>query len=430
MEIGNRIHEIRTENNLSQSEFADLFHVSRQAVSNWENGKNYPDMNTLAMISDRFGISFDELIKEDASLIEKIDTSVKGAGRWKRRFLTVLIFLLGMVIAFATPYAIKKLYYDPTETVYTIDSDNYLNGSEEQRLTIDMQVYSTLLMPGHKFDDTTSRDMGMGKYAFTMSQSASYGKAADVSGQIVRDNLQIYDPNTFKLPYGNAFEWTTGSRKVNKSLLENIRTEKEELEKYDDSGEGEIIYPNSEDSKNCLKELNDSDYYEAYISFNKVMTYSDALKWIEKYIDDLFIDPWVGVVTSDDVIVGPIGFYLYPSGYIRGFDKEKYPYLLGYEDYDEAYSEDSEELRSEDNAKQHVISMLKYLCDQKRFRRMMENAGYGNNFENNIDNVDYFIDYISQNGIKVYGVAVCSQKDNLSKLHEDKEVFSISTEEL
>ena len=160
------------------------------------------------------------------------------------------------------------------------------------------------------------------------------------------------------------------------------------------------------------------------------MTYSDALKWIDKYIDDLFFNPWVGVVTSDDVIVGPIGFYPYPSGYIRGFDKEKYPYLLGYEDYDEAYSEDSEELRSEDNAKQHVISMLKYLYDQKRFRRMMENAGYGNNIENNIDNVDYFIDYISQNGIKVYGVAVCSQKDNLIKLHEDKEVFSISTEEL
>ena len=40
MNIGNRILNIRKENQLTQEEFGKLFHVTRQTVSNWENGNN------------------------------------------------------------------------------------------------------------------------------------------------------------------------------------------------------------------------------------------------------------------------------------------------------------------------------------------------------------------------------------------------------
>ena len=50
--------------------------------------------------------------------------------------------------------------------------------------------------------------------------------------------------------------------------------------------------------------------------------------------------------------------------------------------------------------------------------------------EYNIDGIDWIADYIDKNGIKVYGVAAVAKKDGLVKIHEDKEVFSISTEEL
>ena len=43
MDIGNKIQKIRADHNMTQAEFADKFHVSRQTVSNWENNKNYPD---------------------------------------------------------------------------------------------------------------------------------------------------------------------------------------------------------------------------------------------------------------------------------------------------------------------------------------------------------------------------------------------------
>ena len=48
---------------MSQDEFADKIYVSRQTVSNWETGKNYPDINSLILMSETFGVSVDTLLK-------------------------------------------------------------------------------------------------------------------------------------------------------------------------------------------------------------------------------------------------------------------------------------------------------------------------------------------------------------------------------
>lgn len=47
MNIGKKIIEIRKERNMTQEDFANIFHVTRQTVSNWENEKSYPDLQTL-----------------------------------------------------------------------------------------------------------------------------------------------------------------------------------------------------------------------------------------------------------------------------------------------------------------------------------------------------------------------------------------------
>ena len=54
MNIGNQILNIRKENQLTQEEFGKLFHVTRQTVSNWENGKSYPDLQILVSMSNQF----------------------------------------------------------------------------------------------------------------------------------------------------------------------------------------------------------------------------------------------------------------------------------------------------------------------------------------------------------------------------------------
>ena len=73
MNIGNQILNIRKEHQLTQEEFGKLFHVTRQTVSNWENGKSYPELQILVSISDQFDVSLDTLLKEDLKMVQSID---------------------------------------------------------------------------------------------------------------------------------------------------------------------------------------------------------------------------------------------------------------------------------------------------------------------------------------------------------------------
>ena len=73
MNIGNQILTIRKEKQLTQEEFGRLFHVTRQTVSNWENGKSYPELQILVSISDQFDFSIDTLLKEDSKMVQYID---------------------------------------------------------------------------------------------------------------------------------------------------------------------------------------------------------------------------------------------------------------------------------------------------------------------------------------------------------------------
>lgn len=73
MDIANQILNIRKDHKLTQEEFGRLFYVTRQTVSNWENGKYYPDLQIIVDISNRFEISLDVLLKGDATMVKVID---------------------------------------------------------------------------------------------------------------------------------------------------------------------------------------------------------------------------------------------------------------------------------------------------------------------------------------------------------------------
>ena len=71
MELGNKIKFYRNEKELSQEELAERVYVSRQTISNWENNKSYPDINSIVLLSEIFEISIDNLIKGDVELMKK-----------------------------------------------------------------------------------------------------------------------------------------------------------------------------------------------------------------------------------------------------------------------------------------------------------------------------------------------------------------------
>ena len=74
MELGKQIKNCRQEANLSQEELAERVYVSRQTISNWENDKSYPDINSLVLMAEVFGVSLDSLVKGD---IEKMQEEIK-----------------------------------------------------------------------------------------------------------------------------------------------------------------------------------------------------------------------------------------------------------------------------------------------------------------------------------------------------------------
>lgn len=59
MEFSDSIKQLRKDNKLTQEQLASKLHVTRQAISNWENNKNLPDIETLIEIATTFHISLD-----------------------------------------------------------------------------------------------------------------------------------------------------------------------------------------------------------------------------------------------------------------------------------------------------------------------------------------------------------------------------------
>lgn len=112
MNIGEQINNLRKQHGLSQDDFANLFNVSRQTISNWENGKSYPDLEMIIKVSDYFKISIDELLKNDVQTVKKIDNEKKA----KKKYLILLLVLcfLGTVII----WGLYSKYQDSIEVEF------------------------------------------------------------------------------------------------------------------------------------------------------------------------------------------------------------------------------------------------------------------------------------------------------------------------
>lgn len=103
MKIAEKIKSIRIENNYTQKELADILFVSSQAISNWENGKNYPDIPALIKISDLFDVSLDILLKDDKEYVKQVEKDYEIINRRNNRNvynnITIILMILILVLA-------------------------------------------------------------------------------------------------------------------------------------------------------------------------------------------------------------------------------------------------------------------------------------------------------------------------------------------
>ena len=94
MELGNKIKYYRGEKELSQEELAERVYVSRQTISNWENNKSYPDINSIVLLSEIFEISIDNLIKGD---VEQMKKEINTEDVKKLNFYATMMAILMLV---------------------------------------------------------------------------------------------------------------------------------------------------------------------------------------------------------------------------------------------------------------------------------------------------------------------------------------------
>ena len=78
MEFNEKLQELRKQKGLTQEELAEYLYVSRTAISKWESGRGYPNIDSLKVIARFFEVTIDELLSGDELLtIAEEDTKQK-----------------------------------------------------------------------------------------------------------------------------------------------------------------------------------------------------------------------------------------------------------------------------------------------------------------------------------------------------------------
>ncbi len=65
MEFNEKLQQLRAGKNLTQEQLAEQLYVSRTAISKWESGKGYPNIESLKCISKFFSVTIDELLSSE-----------------------------------------------------------------------------------------------------------------------------------------------------------------------------------------------------------------------------------------------------------------------------------------------------------------------------------------------------------------------------
>ena len=70
MKLQENLIRLRKQKGLSQEELAYQLGISRQSVSKWESGTSVPELERLVEISELYGVSLDELVKGENSVVQ------------------------------------------------------------------------------------------------------------------------------------------------------------------------------------------------------------------------------------------------------------------------------------------------------------------------------------------------------------------------
>ena len=166
MELGKQIRKYRKEQSLSQDELAEKVYVSRQTISNWENDKSYPDVNSLILLSEVFHTSIDNLIKGDVEVMKEQVKNEDRKGFEKISRIFSVLFLAMMI----TPIPLIHYLKYAGIAIWALLAVITLYFSfivEKKKKQFDIQTYREIIafMEGEKLDEIAkAREEGKTPY--------------------------------------------------------------------------------------------------------------------------------------------------------------------------------------------------------------------------------------------------------------------------
>ena len=157
MEFNEKLKQLRKSNGLTQEDLAEALYVSRTAVSKWESGRGYPNIESLKDISTLFSVSIDDLLSG-----EKLISIAQKENKSNIRNLCDLLF--GVADLFSVILIILPLYPDKIdEFVYSVNLLNYTQVSD-----VNIKIYWALYIILLTF--------GVLKVVFSKLRSEKYNK--------------------------------------------------------------------------------------------------------------------------------------------------------------------------------------------------------------------------------------------------------------
>lgn len=280
---------------------------------------------------------------EASRMTAQINSSIRKAFVKTGVIVGAAVLAIVLFAVFALPRIVDCFYYDPAKPV----GEAGVNGIQSEQLSLDLAVYTELFVPSGYRDQARVERRGFGTYDVTLG---SFSGQPTVVGTIERNKLTLFTPDPLRMPTANAFDHNSVGV------------------------ESSICGP----AASSFVDMN-AQTLVAYCTFDHVMTYEEFVKWVS----DNGIDSCWGAICvktrpntyafdyeTIDLVGANLGMRLNASCSHLTFDQEKYPELRLFS-LSETTGEEQNRIPSEENAKRHVASMLRYMEDHPIFFEQM-----------------------------------------------------------
>ena len=112
MEFNEKLQLLRKQNNMTQEQLAEKLYVSRTAVSKWESGKGYPNIESLKSISRLFSVTIDDLLSGEELISLAADENLANINKFYTLIYAILDLMM-LVFLFLPLFSASSFPPDP-----------------------------------------------------------------------------------------------------------------------------------------------------------------------------------------------------------------------------------------------------------------------------------------------------------------------------